>query len=64
MASTEVEVHRRNRFEDKITLNVRDLLEDEGEVRAALESWLIANRWDRGLWDEFSIRLGRQEVRY
>jgi hypothetical protein len=64
MASTVVEVHRKNRFEDKITINQRDLLEDEGEVRAVLESWLAANGWDRGLWDEFSIRLGRQEVRY
>lgn len=64
MASTTVEVHRNDRFEDRITINQRDLLEDEGEVRAALASWLEANRWDRGLWDQFSIRLGRQEVRY
>lgn len=64
MASTTVEVHRNDRFEDRITINQRDLLEDEGEARAALQSWLEANRWDRDLWDQFSIRLGRQEVRY
>jgi len=64
MASTVLEVHRKGNFEDRITSNLDDLLSDEGEARQLLKSWLVANRWDQGRWAEFSIRLGRQEVRY